>query len=512
MAITCKKGDTIIEVMFATAVFALVAVLGLTLMNSGVSTAQASLEITLAREAVDSQAEALRMIHNAYAAQAGKKVVDSGTAARWSTIDGLIQPGGTDIGSLNDEAGGCSIPDTTKKRFVVDVRDDLNIISTADGIKPASTFPRLVYGNDSNNIDKSENGNAGNTSGVWAEGIWIQAVKSVKDTAGNYLAIDFHIRTCWDSPGRSAPSTIGTIVRLYNVGTDFGSGIIGGGPTEPTTPVDVNKDFSYTGSVQTYHVAKTGKYKLEVWGAQFVADSKYATVSGGGGYSTGTVALSVGQALGVYVGGSSGFNGGTGTTPGAGATDMRLDGSTLYHRIIVAGGAGRCQVVAGSGTCSDGGAGGGLSGLNGKIIGMNCSTCGDIVNPTGGTQVSAGSSGTFSGLNGSGTFGSGGGEAYFANGGGGGWYGGSAGCNTPQNGVMCFAAAAGGSGWIYTAGSFAVWQAGNSVDAAKYQLSSAYYLTNATTASGNTAFPAPGGGNETGHSGNGFARITWLGV
>lgn len=33
-------------------------------------------------------------------------------------------------------------------------------------------------------------------------------------------------------------------------------------------------------------------------------------------------------------------------------------------------------------------------------------------------------------------------------------------------------------------------------------------VTNGQTIAGNQSFPAPGGGTETGHSGNGYARIT----
>ena len=33
-------------------------------------------------------------------------------------------------------------------------------------------------------------------------------------------------------------------------------------------------------------------------------------------------------------------------------------------------------------------------------------------------------------------------------------------------------------------------------------------LSNAQTIAGNTSFPAPGGENETGHTGNGYCRIT----
>ncbi len=57
----------------------------------------------------------------------------------------------------------------------------------------------------------------------------------------------------------------------------------------------------------------------------------------------------------------------------------------------------------------------------------------------------------------------------------------------------------GGSGYILTA---------SSSKPSGYALGSQYYLSNASTKAGNTSFVAPGGGNETGHSGNGYARIT----
>jgi hypothetical protein len=58
----------------------------------------------------------------------------------------------------------------------------------------------------------------------------------------------------------------------------------------------------------------------------------------------------------------------------------------------------------------------------------------------------------------------------------------------------------GGSGWVNTAAS-----AGNRPSGyAGLQLDSG------ETIAGTQSFPAPGGGNETGHSGNGYARITRL--
>lgn len=39
-------------------------------------------------------------------------------------------------------------------------------------------------------------------------------------------------------------------------------------------------------------------------------------------------------------------------------------------------------------------------------------------------------------------------------------------------------------------------------------LNSTYYLTSTQLTAGNSSFPAPAGGTETGHTGNGYARIS----
>lgn len=78
-------------------------------------------------------------------------------------------------------------------------------------------------------------------------------------------------------------------------------------------------------------------------------------------------------------------------------------------------------------------------------------------------------------------------------GGGGGWYGGSS---------QSHGAGAGGSGYVYTFSTASNYPSG-------CLLNSSYYLTNAQTIAGNQSFPnVAGTGNETGHSGNGAAKIT----
>ena len=87
----------------------------------------------------------------------------------------------------------------------------------------------------------------------------------------------------------------------------------------------------------------------------------------------------------------------------------------------------------------------------------------------------------------------------------GGWYGGSFGTRTNGGG-------AGGSGWIYTQNTFSTWQSGNSTDAAKWLLNSSYYLTNAQTIAGNATMQTQDGTSTmTGNTGNGYAKITWIG-
>lgn len=83
--------------------------------------------------------------------------------------------------------------------------------------------------------------------------------------------------------------------------------------------------------------------------------------------------------------------------------------------------------------------------------------------------------------------------------GGGGWYGGSG--SYPDGSGDDDRGGGGGSGYVYTAETAVNYPDGNYVN-------SSYYLTNAQTIAGNQSFKSPDGANETGHTGNGFCRIT----
>lgn len=86
---------------------------------------------------------------------------------------------------------------------------------------------------------------------------------------------------------------------------------------------------------------------------------------------------------------------------------------------------------------------------------------------------------------------------YCSGAGGGGWYGGGGG--KYSDGDMSYVHySGGGSGWVNISAN-----AGNRPSGYTGK-----QLDSGTTYAGNTSFVAPGGGNETGHSGNGYARIT----
>ncbi len=248
-----------------------------------------------------------------------------------------------------------------------------------------------------------------------------------------------------------------------------------------------------------------GNYRLEAWGAQGKGGAWTGGVNyaGKGGYSNGTITLTAKTNLYVCVGGftyasstdEGGYNGGayghtrTGNTSnGGGATHIAktTNRGTLRNYkdnqgevLIVAGGGGGLEWDG------QGGAGGGENGLNGVYATHGSSYLQFVIGADGATQTAGGKSYGYPGQPATlfdGGFGYGG-YGYktdvtdYGAGGGGGWYGGG--------GTSYSGAAGGGSGHI-----------GSGVTG--------------STVAGNTVFAAPAGGTETGHTGNGYARITLI--
>lgn len=263
----------------------------------------------------------------------------------------------------------------------------------------------------------------------------------------------------------------------------------------------------YSGREISINLPK-GKYKLECWGAQGGKSEAHSKDGGNGGYSKGELTVRTsGLEIFIYVGGRGntgsysvygGWNGGGGVTSqynsggsgnhlgtGGGATDICTVRSNVtpdnYYRyvrtaesyssrIIVAGGGGGAEAVAGT-------AGGGTSGV-GDYAGTQNNAGKAYINDAG-SWVSLYDGGFGFGCSTTG------GHTNHAMGscGGGGYYGGGCYANNGQGAYGC-----GGSGYISP------------------------LLSNANTASGNTSFLSPAGSSETGHTGDGYVRITVIEV
>ena len=275
-------------------------------------------------------------------------------------------------------------------------------------------------------------------------------------------------------------------------------------------PAGTVLEFPYTGNVQEVTLPK-GTYKLECWGAEggYRSSSSY---SGKGGYSYGTLTLQSKTTLYVYSGGSGktggtngGFNGGGKRATfngGGGASDIRIGTDSLYARVIVAGGGGSDGASAKTGMYGGGTSGGsttqsyGSGGFGGTQTGVSDS----LWQTTSQSPSTSSISDAYAG------FGFGGNGVFFQNGyggaGGGGWYGGSG--AYPDGGGDDDRGGGGGSGYVYTSNTASSYPSG-------CLLNDSHYLTNASTVAGDLSFTNPTGSAETGHSGNGYARITVIG-
>lgn len=224
-----QQGDTIIEVMVAFSVFALVAVGALTVMNQGTASAQNVLETSLVRQEVDNQAELLRFIHQAYIANPNDTT--GGPSSKFSSIlaDALVNP----LTAPTEFGASCTqtLPvGSAEKRFVLN----------SQGNKITNVQP-------SNSIDSSTTAPYAQVKGADSYGLWIEPVVSNAGQATSRY-IDFHVRACWDSASGNTQRTLGTIIRLYvpeNTANNTTS------PVSGTIPLTTQTYFLIDGSQST---------------------------------------------------------------------------------------------------------------------------------------------------------------------------------------------------------------------------------------------------------------------
>lgn len=278
-----------------------------------------------------------------------------------------------------------------------------------------------------------------------------------------------------------------------------------------------------TGTGQSFTIPAAGTYCFECWGAQ----GGHSTYGGKGGYTKGNIHLDD-ETFYIYVGATTGgkyggFNGGgNGGRPtsssfggygGGGATDIRLVDNNLKSRIMVAAGGGGADYWKG---WASGGYGGGTTGGYGSAH-----HTANTVTPA--TQIKGGVHCTRNGQEGTdGSFGAGGHGCYnpetiYGGGGGGGYWGGAGGSNNSSD---CDSGSGGSSFVSGHSGCTAVISASSTNPRTTAPVANHYsgyvFSSGTTITAGNVAVPQTTyyetTSTETGHSGDGFARITQISV
>ena len=250
-----KKGDTLIEVTLAIGIFSMIAIGITAVMSSGTAGAQTALETTLTREEIDTQAEALRFIQTAYASD--KDSADNRFTNLWNTIKDHAITNLNQLSADRQEAilqfnpATCTAvfdsADVKSHAFILNPRKLGTFTSSTDSnnangvysvfipestnkLTPASIYPRLVFTNIAQDAQDALIDNTENNNLYRAEGIYVLAVKDSDVTqnsgttavAGDFgidklpAYYDFYIRACWYGTDANEPSTISTVIRLYD--------------------------------------------------------------------------------------------------------------------------------------------------------------------------------------------------------------------------------------------------------------------------------------------------------
>ncbi len=252
-----KHGDTLIEVMFAVGIFGLVAIGAIGIMNRGLYDAQKALEISMARNEIDAQAEGLRFIREAYNSE--KNTLTSIYTRVWNALKSNTYKPSEVPEDFFEKYNGYTCDEIYEsdafpdKAFVVNnrrltteaitdyvinlglsplngtgrgmmVHNYLTAYNTMQTIlEPTPVYPRLLYTqylvkNDLHDIDDDLSDSSLNNIYyeylTKAQGIWVTGIASDESSKPEYY--DFHIRTCWYPPGSSESTTISTTIRLSN--------------------------------------------------------------------------------------------------------------------------------------------------------------------------------------------------------------------------------------------------------------------------------------------------------
>lgn len=178
-----EDGDTLVEVLIATAVLAAAVVGGLGMMNLGFGTILNSIQRTQVQAGVNSQLSLIQYARDAYV-RANRDGTVAGGPAVWQSI--LTN---TTTTYSKDVCTATGAPATAQTNNPFYVKDDGSLYA------PLTGFPLPAV---------SDTPTAGS-------GLWVEAVRPTPTT--NY--IDFYVKACWQPTAGTTNQESRSAMRLY---------------------------------------------------------------------------------------------------------------------------------------------------------------------------------------------------------------------------------------------------------------------------------------------------------
>lgn len=176
-----ESGDTLVEVLIATAILAAAVVGGLGVMNFGFGVILNSIERTQVQAGVNSQLSLIQYARDAYAR--ANRDGSAGAAKIWADI--VNNATGT---YSKDVCSGVGVPATDPGRNPFYVKEDGSVYTPL-------TFPLSAV----------------TTTPTAGTGLWVEAVRPTPTT--NY--IDFYVKACWQPSAGTTNQESRSAMRLY---------------------------------------------------------------------------------------------------------------------------------------------------------------------------------------------------------------------------------------------------------------------------------------------------------
>lgn len=176
-----ESGDTLVEVLIATAILASAVVAGLGIMNFGFGIILNSIERTQVQAELTSQISMARYARDAYVA-AGRSGAGGGAADAWEKL--------VSGASASASASVCANDPARPTPFYLSLDATGGVARTPTSANAATTAAAT----------------AGN-------GLWVEAVKITTSSGVNY--VDVYVKACWSPATGSITQEAKTVVRLY---------------------------------------------------------------------------------------------------------------------------------------------------------------------------------------------------------------------------------------------------------------------------------------------------------